>query len=98
MTVGIISDSSSDIRLSYAETNNVKIVPSKVNYNGEDHYEDKNFDLDAYYKLFEEQEDFLPKSFPGETENYYKALKELIEEDSKEIIIINLSKVLSLNY
>ncbi|MHA1911578.1 MAG: DegV family protein [Candidatus Kariarchaeaceae archaeon] len=97
MTIGIVSESSSDIRMSYAKNNDIKIVPASVDINGTIHQEDENFDIKSYYELFATQKNFLPKSFPAPSERYYEAYTKLIEADSKEIIVISLSSALSEN-
>ncbi|GAH23683.1 unnamed protein product, partial [marine sediment metagenome] len=59
MTIGLVTDSGSDLPWDFAKKNNVKIACLYMYVHDEELKEDENFDRAAYYKLFEDEKAFL---------------------------------------
>ena len=106
MTIGLVTDSGSDLPWDFAKKNNVKIACMYMYVHDEELREDENFDRDAYYKLFEDEKAFLhipklnlysfvPKTSQPNPKDYSDAYTEHIKEGTKDIIVVTVSAGLS---
>ncbi|MHA1667941.1 MAG: DegV family protein [Candidatus Heimdallarchaeaceae archaeon] len=96
MSIRFVVDSSSDIDRDFAKKEKIKIVPLNIIFDEEKVIkEDENFDLDSYYKMYEEDKNFFVKTSQPLPRDYYEAYQELIQEGAKEIVVICLSSGLS---
>ncbi|MHA1203265.1 MAG: DegV family protein [Candidatus Heimdallarchaeaceae archaeon] len=106
MTIGLVTDSGSDLPWDFAKENNVKIACMYMYVHDEELREDENFDRDAYYKLFEDEKAFLhipklnlysfvPKTSQPNPKDYTDAYMEHIKEGTKDIIVVTVSAGLS---
>ncbi len=106
MTIGLVTDSGSDLPWDFAKENNVKIACMYMYVHEEELREDENFDRDAYYKLFEDEKAFLhipklnlysfvPKTSQPNPKDYTDAYMEHIKEGTKDIVVVTVSAGLS---
>ncbi len=106
MTIGLVTDSGSDLPWDFAKENNVKIACLYMFVHDKELKEDENFDRDAYYKLFEEEKAFLhipklnlysfvPKTSQPNPKDYFDTYMEHIKEGTKDIIVVTISAGLS---
>ncbi|MCK4896555.1 MAG: DegV family protein [Candidatus Heimdallarchaeota archaeon] len=106
MTIGLVTDSGSDLPWDFAKNNNVKIACLYMYVHDEELKEDENFDRDAYYKLFEDEKAFLhipklnlysfvPKTSQPSPKDYSDAYLEHIKDGKKEIVVVTISSGLS---
>ena len=98
MKIRFVTDSGSDIDFDYADKLGVKIVPLSVTFSdAEDivHFEDRNFDLESYYKKYKIDDDFSAKTAQPNPGAFFKVYQELVDKGAKEIIVVTLSSGLS---
>ena len=106
MTIGLVTDSGSDLPWDFAKENNVKIACMYMYVHDKELREDENFDRDAYYKLFEDEKAFLhipklnlysfvPKTSQPNPKDYTDAYMEHIKEGTKDIVVVTVSAGLS---
>ncbi len=106
MTIGLVTDSGSDLPWDFAKKNNVKIACLYMYVHDEELKEDENFDRAAYYKLFEDEKAFLhipklnlysfvPKTSQPNPKDYTDAYMEHIKEGTKDIVVVTISACLS---
>ena len=98
MKIRFVTDSGSDIDFDYAEKIGVKVVPLSVTFSDADdvdYFEDKNFDVKAYYNKYTTDVDFSAKTAQPNPGAFFNAYQELVDKGAKEIIVVTLSSGLS---
>ncbi|MHA1482254.1 MAG: DegV family protein [Candidatus Heimdallarchaeaceae archaeon] len=98
MKIRFVTDSGSDIDYDHADKLGVKIVPLSVTFSDEEdvvHFEDRNFDLESYYKKYKIDDDFSAKTAQPNPGAFFKVYQELADKGAKEIIVVTLSSGLS---
>ncbi len=98
MKIRFVTDSGSDIDLDYADKIGVKVVPLSVTFSDADdvdHFEDKNFDVKAYYNKYKIDNDFFAKTAQPNPGAFFKTYQELVDKGAQEIIVVTLSSSLS---
>ncbi len=95
MSIRIVTDSASDIDFDFAKENGVLVAPLSVTFDdGTVYREDENFDLDGYYKKYENPNFFAKTSQPSPND-FLRIYETLKNENAKEIIVITISSALS---
>lgn len=94
--IKIITDSTSDIDVSYAKELNIDIVPLKVIIDGKEYKDRVDLQPDQFYSLLEKSEVLPTTSQPSPQEflNYYEEAK----EKGDSIIVMTLSGTISGTY
>ncbi|MBY9000622.1 MAG: DegV family protein [Candidatus Heimdallarchaeota archaeon] len=98
MGIRFVTDSGSDIDLNYADEIGVKVVPLSVTFSDAadvEHKEDSSFDLESYYNKYTSVEDFFAKTAQPSPNAFFEAYESLVDEGTKEIIVVTLSSGLS---
>lgn len=94
--IKIITDSTSDIDVTYAKELNIDIVPLKVIIDGKEYKDRIDLQPDQFYHLLEESEVLPTTSQPSPQEflNYYEEAK----EQGDSVIVMTLSSTISGTY
>ena len=94
--IKIITDSTSDIDVTYAKELNIDIVPLKVIIDGKDYKDRVDLQPDQFYSLLEKSEVLPTTSQPSPQEflNYYEEAK----EKGDSVIVMTLSGTISGTY
>ena len=98
MDIRFVTDSGSDIDLDYANKIGINVVPLSVTFSDAadiELKEDKNFDVESYYKKYSNVDDFSAKTAQPTPGAFYEAYESLAGEGAKEIIVVTLSSGLS---
>jgi len=93
----IITDSTTDLPLSYFDEYNVKKVNLKCILEGVTYGKELELDNNEFYRLMR-NEGKLPTTSQVNPDEAYEAIKESIEEGSKEILVLAFSSGLSGTY
>lgn len=94
--IRIITDSTSDIDVEYAQELNVGVVPLKVIINGTEYKDRMNLQPDEFYQLLQESE-VLPTTSQPSPQDFLDAYQEGIKNNDS-IIVITLSSGISGTY
>ncbi|MBM6799179.1 DegV family EDD domain-containing protein, partial [Coprobacillus cateniformis] len=91
--IKIITDSTSDIDVTYAKELNIDIVPLKVIIDGKEYKDRVDLQPDQFYSLLEKSEVLPTTSQPSPQEflNYYQEAK----ENGDSVIVMTLSGTIS---
>ena len=94
--IKIITDSTSDIDVTYAKELNIDIVPLKVIIDGKEYKDRVDLQPDQFYSLLEKSEVLPTTSQPSPQEflNYYQEAK----ENGDSVIVMTLSGTISGTY
>ena len=94
--IKIITDSTSDIDVTYAKELNIDIVPLKVIIDGKEYKDRVDLQPDQFYSLLEKSEVLPTTSQPSPQEflNYYEEAK----EKGDSVIVMTLSVTISVTY
>ena len=104
--IKIITDSTSDIDVTYAKELNIDIVPLKVIIDGKEYKDRVDLQPDQFYSLLEKSEVLPPTSQPSPQEflNYYEEAKEKAQQQGITVfssnansyqVAVQLSRLLS---
>ncbi|MBD3190836.1 MAG: DegV family EDD domain-containing protein [Candidatus Heimdallarchaeota archaeon] len=95
LTIVIVTDSASDILWDFAAEKGVKIVPISVSYYGKTYQENSDYDFDKHFKLYETDDNFLPKTTQPSPKEFLEAYEKAIGEGARHIITVCISSALS---
>lgn len=94
-TIGLVTDSSSQITQTLVERFAVEVVPMTVTVDGEDHLEGVDLDADAFYSCFVDGARPIVATSQPSPGRFVDAYRRLVDRGCDEIISIHIAEAMS---